>query len=117
MNGNIYTEGIKTNPSAATVLATSGSLDSKGTARASYKISVIITVTVATTFRLELLDGSSAVQKTLYFAVPANDTKIYSFDAAFFINEGWTLRLLNNTTLTLGAQAQGSLVISVEEID
>lgn len=115
--GIIVTGDILVNTAANTVLATSGDLSSRGTISASYKVSLVLTGTVAMVFKAEVLNSSDVVQNTLYIAVPANDTRTVNLGAEFNIPNGWEIRVRNATAVILGGQLHATIIYQPMEIN
>lgn len=115
--GQMFTAGLLSAPLINTVAADSGVLACRGNVGCNYKVSILLSSTLATTFRLETLDNNSVVlsANTIYLPIPANDVKTISLPSAFFIPNGYRVRLVNNVAIPVLNTIQASLFLEVTE--
>lgn len=111
-----FSAGQQTNPGANTVLATTGALSSGGLLGANYEITVLISGSVAMDNKFEVLNGGGSVVQTIWLPSPANQTTSVNPRAEFFVPNGYTLRIRNNTAVILGGTLQASIILSLTEL-
>lgn len=111
-----FSNGQQTNSQADTVLATTGVLNSGGLLGANYEVTIMLNGSGAMTYKLETLSDSNVVVNTIYLSAPANQAMVIDPHASFFIPNGYSLRIRNNTGVILGGTLQASIILKTEEL-
>lgn len=112
-----YSIGRQTNPADETIHANTGALESPGAIGANYRVSILLTGSIVMTYRLEVRDAANVLLNTIYLTAPANDSKVVDMGANFFIPDGYSLRLVQDTGPGLGGTLQASLILEIKEIN
>lgn len=111
-----YSAGLQTNPAANTILANTGALNSGGQVGANYEITVVLTGSVAMDQKLEVLNSGGSIVQTIWLPSPANQLTQLNPRAKFFMPNGYSLRVRNNTAVILGGSLQASIIMSLIEL-
>lgn len=111
-----YSAGNQTNPGANTILANTGALNSGGILGANYEVTVLLNGSGAQDYKFEVLNGLGSVVQTIWFSAPANQITQINPKANFFIPNGYSARIRNNTGVILGGTLQASIILQITEL-
>lgn len=112
-DSQFFAGAIKTNPNSGDVMVTTGPINRQRQTGQYILPQIIITSTVAATFKVQVWDGAAEVL-SFNLAVPASDSRSFPFNVPVPLPNGDHVRILTTSALT--GQVQANIIIGFSEL-